>query len=133
MPTQTSLPFLFLEGTSAEISWSFEDSTGTSVQPPAILTATLTLYDVYSDTIINSRDHQDILGPDKSGLNNVDILNSGVATWYSQPGDNLTVGIGSVEKHVALIEWTWDPEDGHGTRQGRFEIPIYVNNLQRAP
>lgn len=133
MPTQTRFPFLFLEGSSYEISWAFEDVLESPVQPPAILTATITLYDVYSDSTINSRDGQDILGGDKSGTNNVDILNTGVATWYVQSLDNIIVGAGTVEKHIALIEWTWDPEDGQGIRNGKVEIPIIVKNLHRVP
>jgi len=133
MATQTSLPFTFPEGTSAEISWAFQDAGDVAVQNAALETATITLYDVESDSIINSRDGQDILGLDKSGTNNVAITSGGVATWYVQPDDNPMIGTAEIEEHIALVEWTWDPDDGHGIRAGKFEIVIRVDNLHRVP
>ncbi len=133
MATQTALPFTFLEEISAEISWAFKDESDTAITPPDLLAVTLTLYDVASGQIINLREDQDILGGDKSGLNDVDISETGVATWYMQPEDNLIVIPGANEQHVALVEWTWNPDDGHGIRQGRFEIQIVVHNLNKVP
>lgn len=128
MATQTALPFVFLEGVSAEITWAFTDADGDAVVNPAIETATLTLYDQNSLAIINLRDAQDILGPDKTGLNNVAIVN-GVATWYVQPEDNIIVSGPGIEVHTALLQWSWDPDDGQGIRQGKFEIVILVQDL----
>lgn len=133
MVAQTELPFSFAENVSAEISWAFQDSDAVAVQSPALATVTMTLYELSSNIIINSRDGQDILGPDKGGINDVDITGGGVVTWYVQPDDNAIVTTGVIEQHIALIEWTWDPEDGHGVREGRFEIPILVHNLNRVP
>lgn len=127
MPTQTTLPFVFLEETTAEVSWTFEDENAAAIANAALQTATITLYDVVSQTIINSRNDQDILGGSKTGNNNV-VIASGVATWYVQALDNAIITSG-VEDHVALIKWSWDPGDGNGVRQGKHEIPIAVTDL----
>jgi hypothetical protein len=129
MPTQSVQPFEIIEEVTAEISWTFSDPDGNPIQNPALLTATITLYDVDSDTIINNRSDQDILGLDKTGNNNVEIVN-GVATWYLQSDDNILITThAAFELHIALIEWTWNPGDGNGVRQGRQEIKILVENL----
>lgn len=129
MASQTSLPFTFNEQVSAEISWSFQDGEGDAVAAAALSSVTMTLYDLMSKQVINGRDEQDILGPDRTGTNDVSISSVGAATWYVQPEDNAIIIAGSLEQHIALIEWTWDPEDGHGVRQGKFEIPILVKDL----
>lgn len=132
MPTQTAQPFEVKERVSAEISWVFVNTSGIAIQDPALLTATLTLYDSNSDIIVNSRDVQDILGLDKSGNNDVLIVD-GEATWYVQPEDNAIVAGGDFELHIALIQWTWDPGDGFGIREERQEIRILVENMNHVP
>jgi hypothetical protein len=133
MPIQTDIPFTVRERASAILSWNVEDEDGQAVSNAAIETMTLTLYDVSSNTIINSRNDQDILGPGKTGINNVDITSGGSVTWYLQPDDNIIVNSSAWEYHTALIEWTWNPGDGKGSRQGRQEVPILVENLNRVP
>jgi hypothetical protein len=133
MATQTMLPFTFNERVSAEISWQFQDQDGGAVPSPALLSVTLTLYDVVTNQIINARDDQDILGPSNAGLNNVEISGGGSVTWYVQSQDNAILISGGSEQHIALIEWSWDPDDGHGIRQDRFEIPIVIKDMNRVP
>lgn len=133
MPTLTTMPFELLEGTTAIITWTFQDENDAAINNSALQTATLTLYDHSTGTIINTRDDDDILGGGKTGANNV-VIASGVATWYVQSVDNTIISPAiAYELHIALVEWSWDPGDGNGVRQGKKEISILVTNLNLVP
>lgn len=132
MPTQTGQPFNIIEETSAELSWQFRDQNNAVVDNGALQTVTLTLYSIGGDPI-NGRDKQDILGASKTGANDVVITSQGAATWYMQPEDNAIVEGDSLEDHMALIEWSWNPGDGFGVRQGKQQIRIDVQNFARVP
>lgn len=119
MPTLTTQPFDIYEKSTAEFSWDFQDNDGNAVNSAALLSVALTLYDTGTNQIINNRESQDILGMGNGGANNVSIMNSGSATWYMQPEDNPIIAAQTYEDHVALVEWSWNPGDGHGVRQGK--------------
>lgn len=133
MPTQASQPFTVVEETSAEISWQFRDEDNASIENTSLQSVTLTLYSIGGNTIINGRDDQDILGVGKTGANDVVITGQGAATWYMQPADNMIVDGDTLEDHMALIEWSWNPGDGFGVRQGKQQIRINVQNFVRVP
>ena len=137
MPVQTTLPFILNEHTSRVIAWQFQDADATGVNNNALLSVTLTLYDLETDAIINSRNAQDVLGGSHTGQNNVTIDTSGNAIWYMQPEDNDIIGTsipeGGYETHIALFVWTWDPGDGEGVRENNMEVSLLVKNLHRIP
>jgi len=101
------------------------DENGDAVGAAELATLTLTLYDKRSKTILNSRDHQSILN-----ANGGTVDASGNGELVLADADNALVSQGrSSEMHVALIEWTW----AGGTKSGRHEIVLTVENLQKVP
>ncbi len=99
-----------------------------------ISAATLTLYDVYSEEIINSRNNQNILN-----ANNVTIdATSGLLSWLIQAEDNIIVGLVDhlglghenddvdwLEEHIALFQIEWDS----GSKKKSHEIRLLVKNI----
>ena len=133
MPTFTKSPYPIDEANSAEVSLTLHDTNDVGIDPASLSTMVLTLYDLDTGTIINSRDDQDVLGGG-TGQNNVTLAAGGVTTWYMQGADNIIVTASSfVERHIALFEWTWDPTDGNGPRDGKKEIELDITNLNRVP
>jgi len=112
----------FRENDSAELSMTFIDNTETPIPGSALLTATLTLYTEEDDdlTIINSRDHVDILSM---------IDEDGVFTFALDPEDMAILEDDLlIERHRALIEWTWPLG-----QRGSYEIRIVVSNAAKVP
>jgi hypothetical protein len=116
-----------LEETSAIFTATLlsDETDATSTVAASSLTAlTLTLYDVCSGDIINTRDDQDILND-----NNVTVDEDGLLTWSIQSEDNqivsTTLAAGEDETHIALITWIW------ATGQGREEITLLVRQLDK--
>ena len=113
------------EGCTAKYTATIKDESGAALAAAALHTLTLTLYDQTSETILNSRNRQDVLN-----TNNVAIDASGVLTWTMQPADNAVLdATQKVERHVALFEWTWDS----GAKAGKYEVKIDVENLKKVP
>ena len=119
------------ENTGAVYTATLEDSSGTAIPLANITTMVLTLYDVASGDIINSRDDQDV-----KNTNNVTInATSGLLTWAMQADDNPIVDdagtseVGDRENHKALFEYT-------GTftgSPGKHVALISVLNLGKVP
>lgn len=114
------------EGTTFLYTCTLKDESGVVVPLSAIGALTLTLYDVDSDTIINSRDTQNVLN-----ANNVTVhATSGLLSWTAQAADNpivlATRPAGSLERHIALFEWTWAT-----TKKGKHELEIFVQQLSQ--
>lgn len=112
------------EGTTFLYTCTLKDESGVVVPLSGISALTLTLYDVATDTIINSRDAQDVLN-----TNDVTVhATSGLLSWTAQAADNAIVTAarvaGSLEKHIALFEWTWST-----TKKGKHELEIFVQQL----
>ena len=66
-----------------------------------LTTLTLSLYDVETGTILNSRNNQNVLN-----LANVTFA-AGALVWSVQPADHAVVGSRELEKHRAVFEYTW--------------------------
>lgn len=122
MAIRTKLEKDIAEGTTAQITATIEDESGTAIPAASLTTMILTLYlkDTPATTI-NSRSDQNVLN-----ANNVVIDSSGNLTWTMQPADNAISDTNkTVEHHIALFEWTWSS----GTKAGKYEIEIRVTNL----
>ena len=114
------------EKTTARYKVVLNDETGTSIHLNDMTTITLTLYDEYTGTIINSRNAQDV-----KNTNNVTYSNPGILTWTLQPNDNIIVSndirTNGYEKHIALFEFTWDS----GAKAGKHELEFQVRQLNK--
>jgi len=112
------------EGTGAIYTATLEDSAGTAIPLANLTTITLTLYDVVSGDIINSREDQDV-----KSTNNVTInATSGLLTWTMQAADNpISDTTLDWEHHRALFEFTFS---GTGT-PGKHEAEIMCENLTK--
>jgi len=97
------------------------DENGTAVDGSILTSATLTLYDQKTKTILNSRNAQNV-----NQANNVAISAAGVVTWELVPADNAIVNDAlSQEVHVALFDFRWDG----GASRCMHEVKIAVRNL----
>lgn len=89
------------ERTSGKYTATIQDAAGTALPLASIVSAVLTLTDIKTGTVINSRDAQDVLN-----ANNVTIHNtSGLLTWSLQPADNVIVTSSEEwELHLAVFD-----------------------------
>lgn len=92
-----------------------------------LVTLLMTLYNLETAAIINSRDEVDILD-----AANCTVATDGTVTIRLQPADNTIVDTdnveeGSIETHVVRLEWTWN--DGVTDRTGRQEMSFDVRRL----
>lgn len=68
----------------------------------SLMTLTLSVYDIGTGTILNSRDNQNVLN-----TNNVTFV-GGALQWAVQPADHAVVSdYLTLEKHRAIFEFTW--------------------------
>lgn len=110
------------ERTSAIYSATLYDQAGAVVPASTLATLTLTLYDVATGTIINSRNAQNVLN-----LNGVTISEAGAVVWTMLPADNQIVTASrTYELHRAVFVATWDT-----TKSAVHEITIRVKNIQK--
>jgi hypothetical protein len=120
-----------LEGTTGLYSFTLVDEMGAGINSTFLTTLTLTLWDVDSHTILNARDHQD-------------ILNTNNGTVTTDPGPPLTTTVEValqpadtvilnpnrwVEYRVLTFQWSWDS----GTRHGAHVIQFGVESLEHNP
>lgn len=94
--------FNCIERTTAKYTATLKDSDDVVVPLTAIVSMVLTLKDVDSDTVINSRNAQNVLN-----TNNVTFhATSGLLTWDILPADNIIVaaGTGEYELHRAVFD-----------------------------
>lgn len=112
-----------LENARYEATLTDEDAAPITLA--SVSTLTLTLYDVATGGIINSRNGQDVLN-----TNNVTLhATSGLLTWSIQALDNpIVTSTLSFERHRALFVATLT----NGTI-GRHEVDLVVNNLGKVP
>ena len=113
------------ERTTRVITATLESRTGTAITLAEVSTLTLTYTNVANDTILNSRDGQNVLN-----ANNVTLhATSGLLTWTMQPADNAIVNDAlTIERHRALFEWVLTNGE-----EGNTVIDINVRNLGRVP
>ncbi len=116
--------FYVNEGKSHQYTATLQDAAEVAIPSADLTTLTLTLYDVDTGDIINSRNAQDVLN-----TNNVTVhATSGLLTWILQPLDNVIVTSAShVEGHVALFEW----RIASSGQDGNHEVNIHVHNLSK--
>lgn len=115
------------EGTYAEYSATLQDETGIPISWTELDALTLTYYNQADGAIINGRDEQDILN-----ANDVTVDAEGVLLWALQSADTIIVDTNvtsrQLERHVALIEWTWDT-----TKVGRYEVLLDIRQIDTSP
>jgi hypothetical protein len=113
-----------VQRTTPPVTFQILNDAGVGFKPS---TLTMTIYNLDDDkTIINGRDHVAALDT----LITVDA--NGNAEWIPAPADtDVTAGntTGDHERHVLLLEWTWDS----GNRHGKHELEHKIINLARVP
>jgi hypothetical protein len=111
------------EKTSSEITGQLQDETGAGVPAASLTSFTLTLYDLNTGQILNSRNAQNVLN-----ANGVTVDSNGNVVWTLSPADNaiVTDALG-VETHIALFQWTW----AGGLKGANVEVAIPVRNLAK--
>jgi len=98
-------------GTGAIYSGTVIDADGDAIPSGDLVSLTLTLRSAKDNSVINSRNVQNVLN-----ANNVSIDSNGTLVWEIQPEDT-TVGSGGVDDHIAQFIWTWS--DGGVTRTAK--------------
>lgn len=107
------------ERTSVKVSGSFEDLDGAAFKPSAL---TAKVYDAATGTAIRAR--ASVLD-----VNGGTVSAGGEFVLELVPGDNAIVGSRRTERHILLLEWTWDA----GAKAGKHEIHFSVHNLDHVP
>jgi hypothetical protein len=115
------------ERTSGTYTANLVDDAGAAVNVGALTKATLTLKDVKTGTILNSRNYQDV-----KNLNNVTISALGALEWKIQAADNAVVTDKNVvkfptEEHLATFHFVWPGGELYHL------VPIDVKRIEAAP
>ena len=88
----------------------------------------MTLIEVRSGDIINSRQKQDVFDANNCTMH----ATSGLFTWEVQPEDteilNTGTQVGAIEQHLATFTVVWDTD-----KEMHFEIMLLVKNLRSVP
>lgn len=121
MPDQDETATPIKEKTNFWVKRVLKDSDGIVIPASALTELKLTYYDVVTPaTIINSRDHQDVLH-----TNNVTLDSSGNLVWSGQVADSTLLSqSNAVEYREALFEWT-----GPSVGTGKWVIRLAIMNL----
>ena len=109
------------EKTTARYQTTLLDETGVGIASGSFVSLSLTLYNVSTGAIINSRNSQNVLN-----ANNVTISGSGLLTWTMVPNDNSIIGSEKTEHHKALFEGVYSTD-----KAVRYPIFIVVTNLTK--
>ena len=121
MPNITIFTDDIMEKTTVKVTATVEDEDGNGLAAGNLDTLTLTLYSLEDETIINSRDAQDVLN-----ANGVTLDVNGGLIWTITPSDTIIVDTTlSAERHRAVFEWTYDI----GVKNGKHVIDMRVINL----
>lgn len=130
--TSTNIPYLrdtydnFLliqEGESWDLTGHLEDTDGNQLEKASITDLELTLYNESDNTVINSRNSQDVL--DNNGGS---MVTDGSFTIKLQPLDNIIVDTVNVladqtETHLIKLVWKWnDGIERTGITLYRFKV-----------
>lgn len=111
------------EHTTGTLTTTIKDNAGVAIPAASLTTLKLTLYNEYTLTVINDRDHQNILN-----ANNVTVDANGLLTWSIQELDRVIEDdTKTQELHRALFEWT-----APGV-VGKHEHQFTVANLAKVP
>jgi len=113
------------ERTTQKYTATIKDENGAAIPSGSLTTLTLTLYDVDSQMIINSRNNQNVLN-----LNDVTVDAAGLLTWTMQPADNAILSVSlsddATERHMALFKFTFG---AGGSKAGSHELGLLVRNV----
>lgn len=132
------MSFVANELESAVYTTVLSDESGAVVPGSSLTALTLTLYDTKSGSVINNRDHQNILN-----TNDVSIDSNGLLTWNLKPADNAILNPTTAtspitingetyqgyETHAAVFHATWSG----GNKAKSHQITIIVANLNKLP
>lgn len=121
MPTNS---FQVQEESSYELTIPWLDQADAPLPLVEVATLILTLYEVRSGTIINSRSAQDILNANGVTFH----ATTGIMVWTIQPSDTTFATTTRKETHRALFELTL----GTGGKK-KVQVDLVVSNLQRVP
>ena len=113
------------EGTSFKyVTTLLDDDEVTALALASIDSITLTLYDVVSGSIINSRTAQDVLNTNQVTIH----ATSGLLTWQGLAADavikNTLLVAGALEKHIALFEMVYSTD-----KALNHELILWVKQL----
>ena len=125
MTTRTELEVN--ENSYAPVMLTLTSDGTTAIASASIDSIEMTLIDVQSGDIVNSRQKQDVFGANNCTMH----ATSGLFTWTVLVLDTTIVGttpIGQREHHLATLTVTWDT-----TKQLQFEIQLNVLNLRSVP
>jgi len=131
MPTPQLLTETLLEGTTGLYSFELVDEAGEGIDSSFLDTLTLSLYDVDSHTILNSRQDQDILNANDGTVETAPGPPvTTTVTLAIQPADTVILNENRlVEYRVLSFRWTWDS----GRRVGRHAVQFGVENCLFVP
>lgn len=121
-------PIVIQEGESMNIEGALVDGDNAAISKSSLTTFTLTLYDEVTNSVINSRDDQDIKDTN-GGIVNTDgtfVIRLEPADAIIKDGSTLA---GRNESHIARIKWTWN--DGVAARTGIQEMRIRIAKMGR--
>lgn len=121
MANRTDLNFKVDEGESFDLTVTLEDTAGAAVDPAAVTTFTLTLFDEVTGAVLNSRNAQDIQNT------NGCTISANVATVRLDALDNVLFG-NEDENHVGRIAFSYN--DGTTVRTGKGEFLFRVVQQQ---
>jgi hypothetical protein len=112
------------QGTRRVVSMTVSDTDGVVIPLASMTTITLTLSDEKTGAIINSRDAQSILNVNGGAFH----ATSGLLSIIFTPADNVLVGTKPVERHRALVEFTY----ASGTKADAYPFAIDVTAVPYA-
>lgn len=115
--------FTLMEKETATYSFTLKNEAGQPVAAASLTSATLTLYELESGTIVNGRSSQNVLN-----LNNVTIDSNGLVSWSIQLADvTLLDATRGTEVHRALFLFAWN--DGVNAKGKPHEVDLVLQNL----
>ena len=131
MTTPILLTETMLEGTTGLYSFALVDEEDQGIDGGFLTTLTLTLYDVDSQTIINTRQDQDILNANNGSIEtDPGPPLTTTVTVELQPEDTAILNEHRVKEYRVLsFVWTWDS----GRRVGRHVVQFGVENVLLVP
>lgn len=103
------------EGQSLRVAFTLLDEDDVPVPASSLSTARLTLIDMETSRVINSRTNQNVLN-----ANDVTITELGRVTWEMTAADNALVRTNQqLERHRGRFSFTW-------TGGGAFDHDVYI-------
>lgn len=115
------------EDTTHTYATTITDENEQGLGPADLDALTLTLYDVVSGDIINSRDAQSVLN-----ANGGTLEANGDFTWLSEPDDMpILEDSRSYEEHIGVFEWAYP--NGSGAKKGNRVVRFIVANSVKVP